>query len=612
VARERIAIIGGGCGGVAAAFWLTSGPLRDRYDVTLYSQGWRLGGKGASGRGPAPDHRIEEHGLHLWLGCYHRAFQLMRLCYAELGERSAFKGLAEAFVPLPGFDLGGFEPAGQGAAAPPWRLRMPVSRSYPGEGLASPLALVADRFEGLFRKRDLGGRGTRGGRWRPRFHPLRGLLRLAVMAGLSAVFLKGLLADIVFAPGDFDARIAALEEEDFRDWLARHGAGRAVRDCPPVRGIYDLAFAYPDGDCGHPGALAAGSTIGLILQMAAYRGAPLFKMASGMGDTIFAPLYRVLEARGVKIALFHRLRSASPDPSGASIEALHLDRQAALAKGRYDPFVTIGGADCWPNQPLWDQLEDGAALRERGVNFEDSRDDTAVERITLRHGRDFDTVILATPPEALKATTVELADPRWKRMLDESASVATQAYQLWLDASTRDLGGSADGLLSAYAPPFSTWADMSHLLGAEAWAGSGAPRSIHYVCGPLPDHAAVRETSAAHVEVTLRAWLGEAVAAIFPHAAGEDGGPPGRGWLSANHDPSERYVQAPPGGTRHRLASDARVYDNLYLAGDWTRTRFCGGCVENAVQSGLAAARAICGRPDLGGADAGSKGEPWS
>jgi uncharacterized protein with NAD-binding domain and iron-sulfur cluster len=79
-----------------------------------------------------------------------------------------------------------------------------------------------------------------------------------------------------------------------------------------------------------------------------------------------------------------------------------------------------------------------------------------------------------------------------------------------------------------------------------------------------------------------------------------------------NLGPSERYVQAPPGGTRHRLASDARVYDNLYLAGDWTRTRFCGGCVENAVQSGLAAARAISGRPDLGGADAGGKGEPWS
>jgi len=611
VTPKRIAIIGGGCGGVAAAFWLTAGPLRGLYDVTLYSQGWRLGGKGASGRGPAPDHRIEEHGLHLWLGCYHRAFQLMRLCYAEMNGRSPFSGLADAFLPLSGFDLGGFEPGRSGRAAPPWRMRAPVSAAFPGAGPTSLFTLLAERVGGVFKRRDLGGRGVEAGHWRPRFHPLRGLSRLAVMAGLTAVFVKGLVSDILLRGGDFNSRIAALDEEDFRDWLARHGAGRRLRDSPPVRGIYDLAFAYPRGDCGQPGALAAGSTIGLVLMMAGYRGAPLFKMASGMGDTIFAPLYRVLEARGVNIALFHRLQTVSPDPAGAGVETLVLDRQADIVGGRYDPFVTVGGAECWPNQPIWEQIEGGADLAERGINFEDNDETAAVERIELRRGRDFDQVILATPPEALKTTTRDLRDPRWTRMLDESASVATQAYQLWLDASTHELGGSADGLLSAYAPPFSTWADMSHLLDVEGWSGAGAPGSVHYVCGPLPDEAAVRETSAAHVETTMRTWLGDAVSALFPHAPAEAGRPPGQGWLTANHGPSDRYVQAPPGGTRHRLASDARIYDNLFLAGDWTRTRFCGGCVENAVQSGLAAARAISGRPDLGGADNAGKGEAW-
>ena len=43
--------------------------------------GWRLGGKGASGRGVAD--RIEEHGLHLWMGFYENAFRLMRDCYEE-------------------------------------------------------------------------------------------------------------------------------------------------------------------------------------------------------------------------------------------------------------------------------------------------------------------------------------------------------------------------------------------------------------------------------------------------------------------------------------------------------------------------------------------------
>ena len=280
MAPKRIAIIGGGCGGVAAAFWLTAGPLRGLYDVTLYSQGWRLGGKGASGRGPAPHHRIEEHGLHLWLGCYHRAFQLMRLAYAELEGRSAFSGLADAFLPLSGFDLGGYAPGREGRAAAPWRMRLPVSGAFPGTGAAPIAALLRERVGGLFKRRALGGRGAAGGHWRPRLHPLRAVSRLAVMAGLGAVFLKGLVVDVLRGPGDFACRIETLDDEDFRGWLARHGAGRWLRDSAPVRGIYDLAFAYPGGDCSQPGALAAGSTIGLILQMAGYRGAPLFKMAS--------------------------------------------------------------------------------------------------------------------------------------------------------------------------------------------------------------------------------------------------------------------------------------------------------------------------------------------
>ena len=47
----EVAILGGGAGSLTAAFELTATPeLRERYDVTVYQLGWRLGGKGASGR----------------------------------------------------------------------------------------------------------------------------------------------------------------------------------------------------------------------------------------------------------------------------------------------------------------------------------------------------------------------------------------------------------------------------------------------------------------------------------------------------------------------------------------------------------------------------------
>ncbi len=80
----KVAVIGGGCASIAAAFELSRPEHNGKYQVTVYQMGWRLGGKGASGRGPSA--RIEEHGFHVWMGFYENAFRLMRECYAELAR----------------------------------------------------------------------------------------------------------------------------------------------------------------------------------------------------------------------------------------------------------------------------------------------------------------------------------------------------------------------------------------------------------------------------------------------------------------------------------------------------------------------------------------------
>ena len=49
----EVAIIGGGCASIATAFELTRPEHQGEYHVTAYQLGWRLGGKGASGRGEA-------------------------------------------------------------------------------------------------------------------------------------------------------------------------------------------------------------------------------------------------------------------------------------------------------------------------------------------------------------------------------------------------------------------------------------------------------------------------------------------------------------------------------------------------------------------------------
>jgi uncharacterized protein with NAD-binding domain and iron-sulfur cluster len=78
-----VAILGGGMAALTTAFELTEGEWANEFDrVTVYQRGWRLGGKGASSRGPHG--RIEEHGLHVLLGYYDHTFDVMRRCYAAL------------------------------------------------------------------------------------------------------------------------------------------------------------------------------------------------------------------------------------------------------------------------------------------------------------------------------------------------------------------------------------------------------------------------------------------------------------------------------------------------------------------------------------------------
>lgn len=81
--KKKIAILGGGPSGLAAAFHLTNQPgWEDKYDVTIYQLGWRLGGKCATGRGPAG--RIQEHGIHLFGNFYSNTFHMVRKTYDAL------------------------------------------------------------------------------------------------------------------------------------------------------------------------------------------------------------------------------------------------------------------------------------------------------------------------------------------------------------------------------------------------------------------------------------------------------------------------------------------------------------------------------------------------
>ena len=100
-AQERVVILGGGMSALTTAMALSDPEQQGRYDITICQMGWRLGGKGASGRNRDRNARIEEHGLHVWFGFYQNAFRLMAECYAELNRPagSPLATLDDAFKP---------------------------------------------------------------------------------------------------------------------------------------------------------------------------------------------------------------------------------------------------------------------------------------------------------------------------------------------------------------------------------------------------------------------------------------------------------------------------------------------------------------------------------
>lgn len=136
---RRVAILGGGMASLTAAWELTRPELADAFEVTVYQQGWRLGGKGASGRNPHANHRIEEHGLHVWMGFYENAFRLIRECYRELG-RAPGTPLAtwqDAFKPHSYIVFDDVDPAT--GRSRPWPLCFPEDPDGPTPGDGHPL-----------------------------------------------------------------------------------------------------------------------------------------------------------------------------------------------------------------------------------------------------------------------------------------------------------------------------------------------------------------------------------------------------------------------------------------------------------------------------------------
>ena len=713
IKKEKIAILGGGVAAITAAACLTEqAGWQNRYEIDIYQIGWRIGGKGASGRNAEYGQRIEEHGLHIWFGFYQNAFNLMRKAYEELDRpaRSPLATFLDAFKPhnfiVLQEDVGGDSDS--------WAIEFPERSGLPGDSTqtltlwkvvkaafswirhwlsdmddildeaetesAKPIhwfseawfehlndkidetlddareslqtlsnklecyinRLIGDECEGHAHELDQGlfegavdnFRARLNERFIDKLETNDELRRLFIAADLGLTILKGMFADDVFKLG-FDV----INDYDYREWLIKHGANQTFTvDSAPVRGFYDLVFAYEKGNFDKPN-LEAGTIIRSMLRIAlCYQGGMMWKMQAGMGDVVFTPYYEILKRRGVNFHFFNRVDNLVCENN--SIQAIEITEQVKLkdAATEYDPFVDVKGLNCWPSTPNYDQLdlEQAQLLKENNINLEhfwsdweqvyQAKHNAPLPTKRLEKGVDFDKVIFGLSIGSVPhvASQVMAQSQPLAKAVEKVQTVATQAYQLWLNTDLEGIGWSIKNengeqpVLSAFTEPFDTWASMDQLLDKEDWQGV-EPKNASYFCSALPVEHYPPKSDISFPQIKAEeAKLGAIgqlktqihklwgnVGDTFPWEWLHD--PENRQgearfdsqYWRANVDPSERYVLSVKGSSQYRIDTDGTGIDNLYVTGDWIKTGINAGCVEAATMAGMNTSKAICGHPKV-------------
>jgi uncharacterized protein with NAD-binding domain and iron-sulfur cluster len=694
----RVAIVGGGCAGLAAAWHLSQQP---GYEVHVYEKSWRLGGKGASVRDR--DGRIRDHGLHIWLGFYENAFRMARECYAEVARRGwgphadprnrlTHGSFEEAFFPEPHIGVAGRDASGNWVV---WSGHLPPAPGVPGDPLmpgSNPFTLanyllrclellktlmlsvigspagdpdagddtngspdhVIERIASNVRGATLTGSAVLlqtvaiieeilqgGGPSMRTVDKALNLLRalatqtrreLSTFVAIDpSLRWKTEIIDIVItiAVGLYRNRVLferegldAINRVDYRKWLESHGATKSSLESRFLAGIYDFLFAYRTGDRKEP-QLAAGVALrGALRMFFTYRGAMFWRMRSGMGDGVFAPLYKVMllddrKAKGdpavtlpqVKFHFLHKLGGVTLQSRGKGrVFVTELHFQTRGDPGTLDRYgdQALDELGCWPDGP--------------GFGGGIPADWTGMRK--LRISDDFDAVILAMsiedlknlgigPPPNRSGSFLEHMPDEWQDMGREVQSVATEAAQVWLARDLEGLGWHRGPVLvSALGRRFDTWADMTHTLGSErAWRKSNqaqtspadAARSVAYFCGTLSNEVAGQgpDEATRRVADDLQRLLTDGMRPFWPAAFTNHHTPAelvvGDLHVQANTEGSDRYVLSLPGSIDKRISPlDCSVL-NMTIAGDWTACGLDVGCIEAAVMSGMLAAHAITG-----------------
>ena len=643
-----VAVLGGGPAGLACA-WLLSNPMFNnqsawqpptnrplKVNVTLVEKQCRPGGKAASGRRTdTQNFRIEEHGLHVLMGFYANVLRLMEWT----GSTAALDNIFKTRIPLgDGADPEDawcltFRPwpkATSRATLATWFERQKLKPEWTQcewRDLDLEPLFAFDRatrnvrpllraFVELSRQAAVDNAAIPSARDRPSLLALAlpWLLSRVIMAELDLAFritqleLKGVVAagsqssDVAplarllryFARGALPANsprpevrraselielattiavgldeaelfprwavddpgklvktgyaawVRGMQTQDARsltDWLVHHEIAQDF--CKRSR----LLESVTAGLFTSPDQIAAGTFVnGFARLLLTYGDAPYMRMQGGTGEALIGPIYAALKAKeGSNVTLMLGTESMSVKATNTLLietEVKTGDLPEARDFARWGPATLPG----W-RKPL-----------------------TSTKGKEMTQVIKADAFVLAIPPFGgpLAGLPTPLAG-----FLAGIESRATIGLQHWTDGEARYKQEIVSGLGGALRCA----ASMDHLA-----EGSGFGFAPVYACGDVENDVAARWRQ----DYSERdAWLATNAAKL------QQGGTAHEPYVSVNDRGSERYVSANLATQAARRYGYDTGLQNLWLAGDWTRSALSCGSIEAAFTSGLEAARDI-------------------
>ena len=376
---KKVAILGGGAASCSAALALTGQPgWKERYDVTIYQLGWRLGGKAASGRNKDYGQRVEEVAGHHFPSTFIETKRLLRSVYDELDrpEEAPIRTFEEAFRSKSvwtGLDMDcEIDPKCFSMDSLFEQLIGTVNRM-------TDKMIKELKIDYTINKKHLKPDSTH---LKFEVASIQALLKnmfpvvksnsprqevLSIIDTAAAVII-GFIEDNLLQSG-----FHRINDLDLRQWLKKHGASETTLDSRFVLVHYDESISYINGDRHRPN-MEAGTALLLFLPFYfCCEETVKWEQEVGLGDAVFAPIYEILKERGVRFKFFHKIEELNLSNANSNIvEQIRMTKQVNLVGEEYHPLIEVKGLPSWPNEPKYDNIEHQQAylLKEHHIDLE--------------------------------------------------------------------------------------------------------------------------------------------------------------------------------------------------------------------------------------------------